>query len=251
MWGIIVLCLNLIQGQVNTEVYRQGDKKQGFQNRANLNLGFQGGNTEFFTLDFQIRSDYYQAPLNGFLVIFGEQKRKDQHLFANKGFAHLRCMRALTKGFTLEAFTQQGYDDFISLKSRQLLGFGLRTSAVDLMAGDNENVDLIIHIGNGLMWEKEELTLQENHTTRLLRSTNYLTLNWFPSANNTILSTTYYQFDVRNVADFRILSNINWNMQISQRLELSISFDYRYDNEPPTDRQPYDLKLTNGITLSF
>jgi len=249
--GLCLLCLTLLEGQVNTEIYRKADKKQGFQNKINISCGYQGGNTEFFSLNFQIRSDYYQAPFNGFLVIFGEQKRQDQRLFANKGFAHLRGMRSLNQRFTWEVFTQLGYDDFISLKSRQLIGLGLRTSVTDLINKDCKNGAFVFYIGNGFMWEKEELTLQEHQVYRLLRSTNYLTLNWFPTANSKFLSTTYYQFDINNTADFRILTNIQGGIQLSQRLTLNISLEYRYDNEPPYNRNPYDLKLTNGIALLF
>ncbi|MCX6145791.1 MAG: DUF481 domain-containing protein, partial [Candidatus Kapabacteria bacterium] len=171
-------------------------------------------------------------------------------LVSNSGYAHIRLMINLNQYLTSEIFTQREFNDFTKLQSRSLIGTGLRLEPLhNLFKHDSINYNF--SIGSGFMYENEILNDSIKPETNLLRSTNYLNFQWKPSYHTKLMTITYFQFDLNDFQDFRILNNTSLIMSITKYVKVFISIVYRYDNLPPTSVINYDFEMKNGLSIEF
>ena len=109
------------------------------------------------------------------------------------------------------------------------------------------------------MWERERIDTTgqasddraSSPLASLVRSTNYLVLQWQVDDRLTLLSTTYYQVDLSRFADYRILWEGALDLTLTKRLALRLILNLRYDSEPPAGIKSYDLEITNGFSYSL
>ena len=151
IYGIIPV-FSILQGQVNTEAMRSEDNSDGFNNRFNLDLGFEKVNSEVLDIAGEYRLDYVkQKNFHSFMVINlenGYEQKTDlpKTIITNKGFAHLRITKNLFTNYQMEVFTQYEFNEFLLLNDRYLLGTGLR---IGLQKSELSST----YIGIGLMVE--------------------------------------------------------------------------------------------------
>ena len=247
--------------QVNTEVMRKEDIKPGLHFDAGGDVGYVEGNSSLFQNRSNLRLDYVQDWGQLFLVANYRLGSKDKLLFINKGFSHFRAVKTIRSPVYGELFLQQEFNEFIQLKNRMLIGSGLRIkwnegkSAVDSV----QKVHLIT--GIGLMWEREVIDTTgpdgaggdpvHGELASLLRSTNYVVFNWNPKPTIGFLTTAYFQFDTKRLADYRILTRSTLKVGLTKRLSLTLNLNLRYDSEPPGEIKSMDLDLRNGFSYSF
>ena len=247
---VAVLAMGLARGQVNTEAMRRSERPPGWYAALAADLGYVAGNSSLLKFKTNARLDHLTNLGHTFVVGQLQQGRKDDQVFINKGFLHLRGVRRLRATLAMEGFVQQEFNEFINLGSRSLLGGGIRWERG--RAGDSTGAFWKINLGMGAMWEREEQTGQDAGVIQLLRSTNYLVLRWSPDKRLAMFSTTYFQVDLGNFSDYRILWDGGLQVALSRRLAFNVKVDLRYDSDPPSDvEQPYDMELTNGISYSF
>ena len=244
-----LLLTSLLTGQVNTEAMRRADSSLGWHSDLSADAGLIAGNSNLVDLKGGLRFDYLAPGGHVFLVSQYQRGLQDTALFINKGFVHLRGVRYLRPGRALEGFVQQEFNEFINLRSRSLVGGGLRLefpSPADSTAGA-----LGLNLGIGLMWEREAPTDKAQETVTLLRSTNYVVLRWAVDDRLALSSTAYFQVDTGSLSDYRIIWDGGLSITVYRRLALNLKVNLRYDSEPPGDIKPYDIELTNGLSYSF
>lgn len=250
------LLTSLLTAQVNTEALRREDLSHGLHTTLGADLGLMAGNSDLLQLKSNLRFDYLGGGNHFFLVIQYQQGSKDQRRFINKGFAHLRGVRALRPRLHVEGFLQREFNEFIALEDRQLAGGGLRIRWRQRQDSSEKPPPLQLNTGIGLMWEREriETTGQASGdpvhgaVASLVRSTNYLVVSWQLDERLALFSTTYYQVDLRRFSDYRILWEGRLGVNLTKRLSLTLNLDLRYDSEPPTGIKHYDLEITNGVS---
>ncbi len=66
-----------------------------------------------------------------------------------------------------------------------------------------------------------------------------------------IKSTTSLQHVDANWGDLRTLANIRVAVSITDELDLTVSFDLRYDSGPPDDISALDTSLRAGLRYSY
>ena len=195
---------------------------------------------------------FISARWRSFQYVRGIQSDK---VFINKGFVHLRHVHKLNrKVFKWELFVQKEFNDFILLLDRNLIGGGIRTTIVWNETGvkKSKNYRFIrLYLGNGLMGEKETLDTSPVFETKIIRSTNYLSLRWQTAERVAMDIVSYFQFHLSNVNDYRVLFQGSFGFNITKSLVFRASLNLRYDSEPPLDVKKHDLELTNGIGFSF
>ncbi len=86
---------------------------------------------------------------------------------------------------------------------------------------------------------------------RLLRSSNYVVVKWAPSPSLSVTTTSYYQVDTRRLADYRMLSQSQARLGLTEKLALNFTLNLRYDSEPPANIENLDLEFSQGLTYSF
>jgi hypothetical protein len=243
-WGVLY-------GQVNTEAMRKTDLEPGIQGKVSLSFGYMSGNTEVLTLKTGFRADYMARPYHTFLVTNYQRGTEDKELFINKGFVHARGIRALSRRWRVEMFLQKEFNDFIDLEDRNLAGGGFRWAPLLRGAAFTSNPEVNIYVGVGAMWEREVLGVGGDEETDIIRSTNYLSGNWQIDDRVGCFVTGYYQVDVEEFSDYRILADGGISFAVSKILTFSMDVYFRYDHDPPTDIEKHDLEISNGFGLTF
>ncbi len=240
----IIISTN-ISAQVNTEAMRKSELKEGLTSTNSFNIQLTKGNSDYVIYKGHVRLDFIKGRYHTFVISnlkHGEQKNKK---FINKGFIHLRGVRSFNKKFSGEIFGQIEYDDFIKLKRRNLGGAGLRILGI-------QKPDVItIHVGTGAMKEIETYTVSTAGKKDLIRSTNYLTVNFSLNKIVDLYVTGYYQVDVQSFSDYRILFDGGLSIKLFKNLTFTTNVAYRFDNEPLPNIKTYDVNLLNGISLRF
>ncbi|MBE0643797.1 MAG: DUF481 domain-containing protein [Bacteroidetes bacterium] len=239
------------QAQVNTEKLRRADSTNGTFFSAGITLGLDRGNSEFVSAAGGIRADYKRTLNDNFIVVQYEFKESDRGKITNKGFLHLRTMWGVSDLLALEGFGQSEFNEFISLKNRNLIGVGTRWHPLHL-GDENGDVSLEIFVGVGVMYEHELYTTQpEDVVHDRLRSTNYLTLNAGLAHNTFVHLITYFQPVLSSPEDFRFSNEAAVEFSISEWLTFSVSSSYRYNSRPVLNVRNFDLQLRNGIRVTL
>ncbi len=240
-----------VQAQVNTENLRRTDLTRGFSGMVSLNFGLVEGNSEFLNLETGLRTDYLSQNYYMFGVIRYQRKLQNNTVFIHKGFIHLRGIRKLTRRFYGEVFTQKEFNDFILLNSRNLLGVGLRINLSTRTTDEPARQAVSLYAGTGAMWENEEIDTSPPSDESIIRTTNYISLNWRVDERMYLGVVTYYQLDLGDTGDYRVLLESGFGFDVTRFITFQMTFNLRYDHEPPSRVKTYDLELSNGLRFTF
>ena len=239
-----------LQAQVNTESMRNANLTDTLMHVIDLDIGLEKSNEEVFDGSLKYRLDYspndnYSAFIvlnyeNGYERLLNSSK----NIITNKGFGHFRLTRKLNNTFFLEGFFQAGFNDFLLMKSRSLYGGGMRNNFFN-----KENAK--IFLGLGVMQEIENYNLESNDKKNLLRSTNYLSSNIVINDKTNWKNTIYFQVASSDQRDYRLLYETGFEFSLSESINFSFEFNFRYDNQPHGDLGKTYYNIKNGISFSF
>jgi len=241
----LLIFTGITSAQVNTEVIRKTGLARGLKTTGSFDLDLKKGNTEYVSYGAGLRLDYWEGKYNSFIVTSLKIAEKDETEFLNKSFIHLRGMRRTSKYVTTEMFGQIEWNKFLNLKLRRLLGCGFRILLLD------QAEVLTLHLGIGAMYEGEQNTVSSEADKNLFRASNYINGNCEVTDNSTFSITGYFQPDIRDPSDFRLLLDGSLDVELSKYLTFFTVFKYRYDSQPSVGLEDYDLNVTNGIKLTF
>ena len=234
------------------DTMNQLNRKAGFYNKARLDFTHHSGNTTMQFFKLRYRSDYVSTIYHLFAVGDFQIRSKDFKAFVNRGMIHGRAIRLIKPKQMLESFIQKQFSQSIFLRDRNLVGGGVRIQIFG-KSDEHDNSDLNLYLGIGAMWEYEliENTELANIATNLLRSTNYISLNYPILSQVSVSLTSYYQVDLGKISDFRLLTELNITYQLTKQIQSFTSVNSRYDNDPPNNLSLQDLQINNGIIISF
>lgn len=230
---------------VNIETMRSDEDKKGFQSSISYSFFEASGNTEMKSHKTSLRTDYQGERFHTFLALSQKRGKKDNSLYTDKGFAHLRLMIPITKRFTTELFGQKEYNDFTLLLDRTLAGAGLRT----VLLHKKEVYD--IYLGVGAMKEREVIDLTPEVTTNVTRLTNYLSLRAKINEALSFTGTAYYQPRSSDTKDYRILFDGELLFKITKHLSFALEVNHRRDSLPPLSIEKSDTEVVNSLKITF
>lgn len=238
--------------QVNTERLRVFGDKPGWNHSFQAAFAYASGNSNFARLSGTWRTDFERKPRELLLVANFERGISNNNRYVNKGFGHVRALYRVTEPLKAEIFLQKEYNEFTRLQDRQLAGAGLRWKMIShAPIGQNPKSGLWMYLGVGGMYEVEQIKDEPTETTRLFRSTNYLTF-YIDLGNQVSLNTVgYFQIAPIHPKDFRILAENNVTVTLAKNIALTSGISFRYDNQPPTKVKPYDFSLMQGLRVAL
>lgn len=234
-----ILLTTSIFGQVNTEKFRNNNMQLGASHKLGMNIQLIEGNSSLSTIQGNYRLDYRKNKYHSFLVLNLKNGHENGQNFVNKGFSHLRIIKELDTHYA-EVFLQNEFNDFIDLKRRSLLGSGIR---LNISSNNSRNT----YIGIGAMYEQQD---QLNKQSSVIRSTNYIT-NESHLQYLTLSTTAYWQPLFSDFSAFRALFIQNFKFKITDKLNVVIAFNFRYDNQLENRVKSWDYELSNGLEFSF
>ena len=242
---VLLLCFFwpvTLHGQVNTEKLRMARDANGISGQVELAFSLTLGNSKLAQLDFGPAFVARRGRHQAFVLSDLSWVSSNEVSVVNRGFGHVRYNVDLTARLIGEAFTQIQYDRAQNLKSRFLLGGGVRMNLVKRPTG-------FAAVGASAMYEHEEQT--DGQTSDSPRGSSYLSLSISSPERAALSSTVYLQPALDDFEDLRVLQETRVALTVVRRLALVVTFNYRLDTRPPAGIRRYDLKLKNGLTISL
>lgn len=142
-------------------------------------------------------------------------------------FLHLRGIRQITPTLAGEAFTQWQQNDFANLTSRALVGGGGRFDVL------SQPEVVTLSVGLGAFREKENLDLGTyNQITWAWRANSYVAYRHQINPQLRLVGTAYYQPNVGEFDDFRVLLDFGLVVAIYEHLSLKVSYGLTHNSDP-------------------
>jgi len=229
---------------LNTETLQPSDVS-GFFLSLSAAANLKGGN-----------SDVASMSGNGAVGAQGERNRAvlmgglsylsaSDTVSTNDRYAQLRYNRFFTKRTRTFHFVQVQASRAQLLRRRVLVGSGLRHA---FLAGENTRLDL----GAGLMWEHERLDASRLPPGAAARGTDWrgellAVASRRLSTSSRLSEVMYVEPRADRPSDLRVLSELCLGANVTEGVELSLSFRWRYDSRPPPSVRRYDVALEAGV----
>jgi len=246
--SIFTIYLDNIYAQVNIEKFREHSGQKGFSGYVEMDISSRTGNVEITKIDIEARCDYRRSSKNTFIITRGDYGWKGSEQFSNEALAHLRHIIILKGFYSPEFFTQVGYNKERMLSFRYLTGSGLRFKLIN-----QENIKL--GWGSSLMFEHEKLDIDEHKSHKrvanVFRWSNYIVISLTKEEKINFSWTIYFQPQIDNFEDTRILSETNLTISIMKNLSFVFGFRMRYDSLPPDNVKKLDTALKTGLAFRF
>lgn len=162
--------------------------------------------------------------------------------FVNSAFAHLRYNYKLTDPLVFEAYGQLQSNRLILIKSRTLLGSGLRYR---FFLDSNKRSRL--YLGASCMWENNDF-LEGGGQQTWYRLGSYVSVSLRFKNNIAFVGTNYWQPVIGMIKNNRLLSDWTLLLPVTKRLIFSLDFTYTRETGLPDGAPPYTVTWRNGLT---
>lgn len=231
---------------VNIEKINTVADTEAFQGEIDFDLSGVSGNSEISSTSLGSRLQWNNTATQ-FLVFKYNYAKSLGVKSTDKAFMHYRFVNNAKASSSWEGFFQFEKNEFADLQLRSLLGAGMWFQLSE------KNTNSRVKLGLGLFHSKEELepdvgvVIYEN----INRANIYFTYQYSVNKGVKFLSTTYYQPDIDNTADFRALEQMSLEFNVVTDLVYFITLDVSYDNQPFNSLEKNDSSYKSGIKYRF
>jgi len=244
--ALICLCLFTTNAAaiVNIEKVNIEKNPAPFQGQIDFKLSGASGNSDIQSSSLGSRFQWNETSTQ-FIVLKYNYARSFDVKSKDNSFMHYRYIVNPKLKITSEYFLQLEENEFTLLKLRTLFGAGLRFSLLNNI--ENQQ----IRFGLGLFRSKEKIDDTNNTIDELNRLNTYLTYQYKIKDSIHFLSTTYYQPDIDNTSDYRILEQLSLEFSISKNFVYYLTIDMSYDSDPVIALDELDKGYKSGIKYIF
>ena len=239
------------QSIVNTEKLFLNEKS-GFRMSSELVGNFIAGNANIAVFEFTGNFAYKKNNHILHLISGGEYVGDGTSVATNAGFAQMRYNYVFKDSTKVSLFYQIQQNKILLLNRRMLIGTSYR---MNIASHTKKSNNLKFDVSLGVMQEEEILNENEISASdrRYSNFTRGLASLFLISEfkNVRIINSTFYQHYILSKFDFRLLNETNVLFKINDWLNLSIDFEIRYDNEPPSILTNFDLNTNIGFLFEL
>jgi len=243
--------ISIGQSIVNTEKLFLNEKT-GFAMSSELTGNFIAGNANISVLEFTGNFAYKKKNHTLHLISGGEYVGDGKNVATNAGFAQLRYNYAFKDSNKISLFYQIQQNKILLLNRRMLIGTSYR---MNIASFKKNSKSIKFDLSLGLMQEEEILNENEisisdrrySNFTRGLVSLFFIT----EFKNIRIINSSFYQHYILSKSDFRLLNETNLLFKINDWMNLSVDFEIRYDNDPPSILTNFDLNTNVGFLFQL
>jgi hypothetical protein len=239
----LLLALTVKAQVINIETKRFMNDTNGWVGNADFNFNIFNNTQQVLQFSNTLRIQY-QKNRSRFILLNDLNFIKAGHTdFANAGYQHFRYNYKINKWLTMEAFTQTQYNPVLKLDFRYLVGTGPRFK---LLKKEHAK----IYVAALYMYEYDDI-VAEPVSLYEHRLSSYLTCTFSVLKNLEITSTTFYQPNIENTADYRIANDTGLEIHINKYLNFKSSFNMLYDTYQPMGIPDLVYSFRNGLSLKF
>lgn len=233
---------------LNTERF-QPSEVHGAHLSAELALSLQRGNTKLLNIS--------TSGMVGTLVgrhwprlIFGASYLSNDHRsILDDQFLQLRYSYILSPETRTFHFVQIQKNQTVLLERRLLVGSGIRKAFLD-----SDDTSLSIGIGIMGQWERldpDRLPMGEPREENSLRMANLAVFSHTFASGARILNVLYFQPDVTDPGDNRILNDLGIAVPLTDELSMVTSLEWRRDTRPPAGLAKDDVRLRASFSIDL
>lgn len=227
---------------INIESKRFLNDTNGFVGRSDLNFNITQNTQQVITFGVNVHMQYQHNKHRLLAISDLAFIKAAQTDFVNNGYQHLRYGYKIVDRITWETFGQAQYNLVLKLDKRYLAGTGPRFKVLK-----KKNVRL--YVAALYMFEHQEQSnetiIQDNH-----RISSYITFNI--GFNKLDLSnTTFYQPLLSDPNNYRIASDSNLDIVLTNHFNFRVGFNLLYDTHQPPGIPALVYSLKNGLSFKF
>jgi hypothetical protein len=243
---LLSISMSCFSQVINIETLRRASDSAKWSGSVGLDVSLIKNTNSIFRIANKAHVQYNDQ-FNSWLFVNDLNFEKvEGNSLVNKGTQHLRYNRRLNQWLKWEAFAQSQYDAISEIDFRGLLGIGPRFKL-------SSDEDYRFYLGTLLMYEYEQATnVVSNRIEKDIRASAYLSFSLYPTESISIISTSYYQPNLKVFKDYRFSSNTAILFKIYEDLAFKTNFNFIYDAFPVSTAVPStQYEWTNGILYSF
>ncbi len=243
---LFALC-NSAYAIVSMQGVHTSKPKDGFSGNVELSISNSSGNTEKEEYSLGSRLQWHDGEMTDVLLLSADYAKSGGVKSSDNGFMHLRHIQQFHPTVAWEAYLQVEKDQFARLEYRGLGGGGLRFTLYDV-----ENTGSIF-FGLGAYHSEERIddSYADAGTETLWRGNSYLLLKYQINPDAALMSTTYYQPASGNPEDYRLLEQAALKVKLTDLLSLVVSYNLRFDSDPPLGVEKRDSTFKTSFSLEF
>ncbi len=241
---LMPICSNAI---VNTSSIHTSTPEKGLHGEVKLSINTKSGNTESERFTTAAKFTYQQKGSTDYLILKGDYGTTTGVKTSQSVLVHLRRILPWTQKIDLELFTQAENSPFNRLTYRALGGGGARYHFIE----KTENVAVIAGAGAFYLQEEIDSTSTDSGVANLWRGNGYLVLEYQLNDFTTLSSTTYYQPNLENSADYRMLEDASILLTLSKSLAVEMSYQMSFDSQPPIGVKDQDQQIITTLNYRF
>jgi hypothetical protein len=211
---------------INIEDKRLGFEEEGWKGNIDLNIRFTSNVTSIWQITNRVGIQYKHKRNTHLILSDLNIVRTPNQDYINYGYLHYRYSYILQENpnIYLEGFTQTQYNTVQKIKSRTLVGGGLKFKILG-----NDSINL--NTGWTFFYEYEEVTTPE--FSSVVRNSNFVSFNWSISKAWDLKTIIYYQPDIADFRDFRITNETSVSHRITEHISVVGNLSFLYDSRPP------------------
>jgi len=229
---------------VNTEKARMQSDTTGWMGNAGAAVSLIKNTQQVFTAEVHAHVQYKsKKSLYLMLGSYSFLKGGNNKLVDNT-FLHFRYNYKLNKVLRWEVFTQLQNNLVTKIKSRYLLGTGPRFKILDTKV-------IRLYAASLFMYEYEKVNDSANTVHRDVRNSSYISFSITPNNMVEIVSTSFYQPQVNNLKDYRILNQASVKVKAAKKLSVSLNWNYLYDSYPAPGIPTVNYAFSTGLEYDF
>ncbi len=226
--------------------------------KGNISVGLEGDKQKKLLLDGSNFVDL-QFQRNKDLLILAASYRftyNDGEDFLNAGYVHLRWRHGYKNTWQPETYVQFQWDNARGLLQRSIAGINLRYNIWHQHEWE-------ISFASGFMYEHEiwnytavdsalKPLVEENQVSKLAKSNNYIRWEGKISSTSNLLLVVFYQTPFNNLLNqFRIASNIRFEVAFAKHFDFAISLNSLYDSKPVVPIFKFYYNFSNALVYKF
>lgn len=240
---LLLFTMSISSQVVNIESKRMRSDSLGWLGTAELNFQFLKNVETIYDLGGKVHFQFKGK--RGLWLFLNEYRliKSGETKFVNSAFAHVRYNHKVTKELLRwEAFVQAQFNGALDVGLRLLGGTGPRIKIYDS--------DVFrCYAASLYMFEYQE-SVDKSIIERNHRTSSYLSIT-LDAGSFEISNTTYYQPNMQNFKDYRINSQTDLTIKMTEDLDFKTQFIYRFDNAPFPGIPRETYFLFNGILFEF
>jgi len=248
LFTISVFIYNNSIAQINTERYRLDSDSIGITGIVDVEVTAITGNTDFQFIHLGGRLNYNWGESYTFLVADGGFGWDEGESIFDQALLHFRHVHSLNDFIQAEGFIQTDFNKKRLLTERELIGGGFRFKIFN-------SGEFKIRLGTTYFFEHEsyDVPLNSMHGSSLYanRLSTYLTFEYEIKEDVKLVVVNYYQPQIGNWEDYRIISDNSLIVSISSYVDLKVGFNLRYDSRPAETIKNTDTFTRFGFSFKL